>query len=156
MVLALPIQHLLPLLDSELMLCLGNHSSLSSVWVLCGRGLTLSPGCRRGMTGTFGPAPHPLWPRGLVQRWVWDQSGSQRDSFRTCCFWWENHAFCRGHQRVRLRPGLAGSLRAEPAQTEQSPVTQSPLFELLDPTEPEAVPALGYFSIRASKCPFFA
>lgn len=48
--------------------------------------------------------------------------------------------------KIGYRPGLAGSLRTEPAKTEQSPVTESPLFELLDPIEPEAIPAPGYFS----------
>lgn len=47
--------------------------------------------------------------------------------------------------KIGYRPGLAGSLRTE-QHRQQSPVTESPLFELLDPTEPEAVTAPGYFS----------
>lgn len=49
-------------------------------------------------------------------------------------------------KKIGYKPGLAGSLRKEPTRTEQSQVTESSLFEALDPVEPEASPAPGYFS----------
>ena len=48
-------------------------------------------------------------------------------------------------KKIGSKPGLAGCLRMEPVQAEKSLKTESSLFEPLDPTEPEASPAPGYF-----------
>ena len=58
----------------------------------------------------------------------------------------ENHAFYWVTKKIGYKPGRAGSLRKQPTKTEQSQVIEFSLFEPLDPVEPEASPAPGYFS----------
>lgn len=159
-VLALPIQHLPPLLDSEPTLCLGeplpSELSLGALWEGTHFISPLQKQDDWNVWACTPPPPPPLATGGCFRDRSVTIVGLRETTSELAAFGGRLVLSTEVTNKIGYRPGLGGSLRTEPAKTEQSPVTESPLFEFLDPIEPEAVPAPGYSVMRASKCPFFA
>lgn len=93
------------------------------------------------MNGEFELSPHPILATGIgSEMGMWPKWVPERQ-FQNLLFLVEKRIVLSTGvtKKISYKPGLAGSLRMEPTKTEQSQVTESSLFELLDPIEPEAI-----------------
>lgn len=58
-------------------------------------------------------------------------------------------------EKIGCKPGLAGCLKMEPVKAKKSQVTDTALFEPLDPTEPEVALPSEISVLRDNKFPFY-